>query len=471
MKNKMKIFTIGLLTLSSSVLSAYAINGFQNQNRDDLIVSTEDIFNEKQNIAKYGIRRAASSQELDCSKIYAQYGFDGTNYYLRFATAVKGDLDDIKYTAKFVDSNVDIIEKNVYTVYKGIASDEEVNYYNGNSLVDANLTSTKDYYWACLTIKFNENSENMTRDIKVDIDVNNGAHADTRTTSLDALLNDDEEEGGETRKMTLGEYVLDQGTSPLFTFEKLESNLVAPSDSSNYPCNIAQGSCTDGEYLYIATNSSEGTSTYKNQFGKVIKYDINKQEVTDFTDIIGTAWKNDATGPGNANLFYNPIDKQIYLLGGTRSGGAGGLCPDWRINPETMEVTKLDEILNTDGFKFDLPDAQTYFSNWASNAITYDVENLEYNPTLQKWAVIFRVKSGGTDIKDGTKSVFRRLFFYDKDLKLSDGVQNIIVNNSVTTNTGYGIQEMTSDEKYIYIDYTAWPAKDKSIIPSCFLSS
>ena len=194
------------------------------------------------------IKRASSSSNLDCSKIYTQYGHDGTNYYLRFATAVKGDLDSITYSADILNSDLEIADKRVDSVYKSIAANGKSYYFTGNSLINEALSSTEDYYWACYTIKFNEDSEFMASDIKVDINVNDGAYTNTRTTSLDALLNGDqggEEEQGE--KMTLGEYALDcdsKATTPKFYYEKVQQGYVEKSGSKN--CEITQGGCTDG---------------------------------------------------------------------------------------------------------------------------------------------------------------------------------------------------------------------------------
>ena len=444
MKKIFKFCAVGLLALCCQSLSNTVL--VETQNRNDLVASTEDVFNEKQNVAKFNIKRASSSSNLNCSKIYTQYGYDGTNYYLRFATAVKGDLDSITYSADILNSDHEIADKRVDSVYKSIAANGKSYYFTGNSLINEALSSTEDYYWACYTIKFNEDSEFMASDIKVDINVNDGAYTNTRTTSLDALLNGDqggEEEQGE--KMTLGEYALDcnsKGTTPKFNYEKVQQGYVEKSGGKN--CEITQGGCTDGTYLYFVLNTNGNEGNTKNSAGHVVKYDVASKTVLDQTSLIVTE-SNNNDGLGNGNLFYNPIDGMIYSLGCVRTNG--GQCPDYRINPSDMSYEKLGDIRTVNGFEFELPSVD--------GVATYDVYNIEYNASSQRWAVIYRLlDSAGANIATNPY----RMYFYDSSLKFcTDATQGIDVRTSLKA-TNHTIQEMSSDSKYIYVDYTKYAA-------------
>lgn len=428
----------------------------------DIEVSTADLLSRNSENERVSIRRAATTGQLDVSKIYTQVGSDAEGAsYLRFAAAVKGDIDSLVYSASIEGSDYKIADKVITSVYKSIVANGEKTYFTGNSLIDAELLSTKDYYWACFTIKYGIDSQFKDNNINVTLTVNEGEQVLNRTESLNNKLNPST---GVT-EYSLGDYITDcdaKGEKPAFTYtRKLTGHYEDDNGTKN---DIPQGACSDGEYLYFAMNTNESTASLKNAAGFVVKYNPTTNTVEGRTSRMGEYADNNK-GPGNANLFYNPIDGMIYLLGGIRAGGTGGACTDWKINPETMEVTELGEILEVDGFKFETPDINTYFSKWASTTVTFDVENLEYNPTLKKWAVIYRIKSNGTDIADGSTKVFRQLFFYDSDMKLSStSNQGLVVNYTTSSDTSYGIQEMTSDSKYVYLDFTKWGDKNNSYV-------
>ena len=116
---KKKIIKIGLSTflMCFSALAVVTSIDRPEQNRGDLLVSTIDEFNETANAKKANIRRASSAGTLDCSKIYVQTASKDGYDYLRFATAVKGDLDSIVYSGKVQNKGVTLNSKDVTTVY------------------------------------------------------------------------------------------------------------------------------------------------------------------------------------------------------------------------------------------------------------------------------------------------------------------------------------------------------------------
>ena len=131
---------IGLLSISS--ISAFAFASNYRDNYGDLFTSTEDYFNEKEEIEKINVKRAFTTGALDCSRVYSQVGSDGVNTYLRFAVsntvpitnlvneytiAFTYAIDDKTYTldlmTKFVKRRLDEITKiNLYDI--GLSEEE-----------------------------------------------------------------------------------------------------------------------------------------------------------------------------------------------------------------------------------------------------------------------------------------------------------------------------------------------------------
>ncbi|MEI3536199.1 MAG: hypothetical protein V8R16_05545 [Bacilli bacterium] len=142
-----------------STLTLCTLGGLININinhDNDLKESTTDYFNEKSGIKKLTIQELDNKQTtFNASKIYVQIGNDNEgNEYLRFATALRGNFSNVKYTRTMVgkDDRSAIVE----TVYKGISTTNNgetiSSYSNGESLFNYDITSTKDYYWACIQL-------------------------------------------------------------------------------------------------------------------------------------------------------------------------------------------------------------------------------------------------------------------------------------------------------------------------------
>ena len=86
------------------------------------------------------------------SGTYVQYGKNTTsgNDILRFATAVKGNIDTLTYTLSYSGNNETYP---VQYVYKGITVNGKTTYYNGSAL-STTASDAGKYYWACITIEF-----------------------------------------------------------------------------------------------------------------------------------------------------------------------------------------------------------------------------------------------------------------------------------------------------------------------------
>ena len=94
--------------------------------------------------------------QLSYSKVFTQHGInpDSGNSYLRFASAIKGDISSLNYTLTYKEE-VKTVEIN--TVYRGISADGSTYYYGENGLTTNSEEST--HYFACFTLEFKSDAE------------------------------------------------------------------------------------------------------------------------------------------------------------------------------------------------------------------------------------------------------------------------------------------------------------------------
>ena len=118
--------------------------------------STADVMNEVAGMKKQAVRRVVGDSTTAVSKTYTQYGVYEGKYVIRFATAVKGDLESVSYFRSIAGGAEE--EKAVSEVYKGIAAEDKVYYYDGSNLTE-DASFAGQYYWACYTIAFSDESK------------------------------------------------------------------------------------------------------------------------------------------------------------------------------------------------------------------------------------------------------------------------------------------------------------------------
>ena len=141
-----------------------------------------DIFSKENNIKRIRKTDEIVTPTVVTSTMYAQSGNDGANSYLRFATAIKGDVSGIKFTRKVEGKENYSIDCS--TLYKGISANGKTYYYNGEELVTTEDDLTNDYYWACYTIKFEANSTFLDKDITIEMTINGSEDiVSSKTTS------------------------------------------------------------------------------------------------------------------------------------------------------------------------------------------------------------------------------------------------------------------------------------------------
>ena len=145
--------------------------------------SAVDVFENKTNI---NIRKLESpsttNDEVAYSKMYTQYAKKDNKYYLRFATAIKGDVNSINFVREI--DGLPNKDKECTTLYKGISANNKTLYYDGTNAVEEASDLTKDYYWACYTIQFKDDTY-LDRDITLSMYINNQATSiASKTTTL-----------------------------------------------------------------------------------------------------------------------------------------------------------------------------------------------------------------------------------------------------------------------------------------------
>lgn len=279
-----------------STLTLCTLGGLININinhDNDLKESTTDYFNEKSGIKKLTIQELDNKQTtFNASKIYVQTGNDNEgNEYLRFATALRGNFSNVKYTRTMVgkDDRSAIVE----TVYKGISTTNNgetiSSYSNGESLFNYDITSTKDYYWACYTIKYTAESTFKDSDITINLNVDD-KYYDTRTISLNDAKND-------FQTTTLfGDLLLNQ------TVNTKEFNSIF--DNTKIGNGYIQGLATDGENLFYSLSDH-------NKIASLRKYNPTTKEDT---ELIKNIKMSDSISDGG---YLKYIDNKLYLVSNT----------------------------------------------------------------------------------------------------------------------------------------------------------
>lgn len=371
MKNKLSC----LLVLTSLLGLGFISN---QQNHEDLIDYNYDALST--NVKRYALSEMRTSSGVETSKIYVQTANKNNEYYLRFATAVKGDVTSIKFTRELIgveetETVKAVKTKEIDTLYKGISSGEETSYFSGSQeLIDQQITSTKDYYWACYTIKFSENSTYLSTPIRMTLSIND-EEITTRITSFNDELNN-------IYNGDLVDYLDLAGDNYNITLKKVSDNIKSD------PYKIPQGGCTDGKYLYYALNKMGSEET------QLVKYDIYTKTAK-FSDVIhlgNQTW----TQTSGKTFFYN------NMIGLITQDGSIKFFDKETLKENTTQTLKFTGALNT--------------------ANIYDIS---YNEKLDRFVLINR--SGN-------------MYFANNDLVTYDSGAKIAINdvlNDISTDDNY----------------------------------
>lgn len=386
MKKKI-LFSVALasLVLGSGIVSS-------NNKKENLKDFAYDTFNVTKGVSIKNARK--TNQSVENSTIYAQVATKDGVDYLRFATAIRGDINSVSYNRTIVATGASK-DKTITTVYKSISAKNSesaealsVFYTENGSLTDLALSSTKDFYWACFTIAF-ETETYKESDLNISVSVNGNVVA-SRTTSLYRVKNS----------------IADSDVTDLVTFlgnencDGVDAKLVSPSSGiKDGDYKIPRGAVSDGEYAYYPLNVM-GSRT-----SKIIKCNfltnniVKESEVINLTSIDKGEWSQTA-----GNLFI--YKDYIYQI--MRDGS-------FKVFNKNLEEMNLKNKLS-----LSLP----------SSGTIYDVE---YNAKLNKFViatkgkkVYFATENGGKIIVDNTQ-------------------------HSISLADGFTFNDITSDDKYIYV--------------------
>lgn len=384
MKKKI-LFSVALasLVLGSGIVSL-------NNEKENLKDFAYDTFNATKGVSIKNARR--TNQSVENSTIYAQVATKDGVDYLRFATAIRGDINSVSYNRTIVATGASK-DKTITTVYKSISAKNSesadalsVFYTENGSLTDLALSSTKDFYWACFTIAF-ETETYKESDLNISVSVNGNVVA-SRTTSLYRVKNYYEDPN-----VKLGTFLSKSNNN------SVDTKLVSPSSGiKDGSYKIPRGAVSDGEYAYYPLNVM-GSRT-----SKIVKCNfltnsiVKESEVINLTSIDKGEWSQTA-----GNLFiYKDYIYQIMRDGSFKV-----------FNKDLVEMNLENKL------SLSLPSRTIY--------------DVEYNAKLNKFVIATKDK---------------KVYFANEN----DG--KIIVDNtqhSISLADGFTFNDITSDDKYIYV--------------------
>lgn len=386
MKKKI-LFSVALasLVLGSGIVSS-------NNKKENLKDFAYDTFNVTKGVSIKNARK--TNQSVENSTIYAQVATKDGVDYLRFATAIRGDINSVSYNRTIVATGASK-DKTITTVYKSISAKNSesaealsVFYTENGSLTDLALSSTKDFYWACFTIAF-ETETYKESDLNISVSVNGNVVA-SRTTSLYRVKNYYEDPN-----VKLGTFLSKSNNN------SVDTKLVSPSSGikKDESYKIPRGAASDGEYVYYPLNVMGSRTSKIVKCSFLTNSIVKESEVIKLTSGESGEWSQTA-----GNLFiYKDYIYQIMQDG------------SFKVFNKDLEEMNLENKLS-----LSLP----------SSRKIYDVE---YNEKLNKFVIATRDK---------------KIYF------ANENAGNIAVDStsySVKLDANYAFNDITSDDEYIYV--------------------
>lgn len=441
-----KIIGLGLLVLCAATLGSLT-NPVINHKDNDLQTSTIDFVNEKNGIKKANVITQVNNNKFSASKIYAQTAVDDEGFeYLRFATALRGKFDNVTYT-RHIEGLEDKIDP-VTTIYKGISANGVTTYSNGKDFVNYDVTSTKEYYWACYTIKFNKDSIYKNTDITITLNVD--GYSDTKTTSLEKIKN----------------YVEDNSVNNLNFIESLnyanvynhDYNFTLVSEKFNVDTyDYIHGACNDlndDRYAYFSMNQTA------NKKGIIGKYDFETKKIVAYSKPF--VLSNEEHWSDNANIFS--YEDKVYII--DSYGKFGSIKTSELTGLDSAQVTQNDTTLvfKENGQEISNIKAVAYnkkvnkFAVYAGSKLYYFNEELNLEKVITNINGLQTIYSDGTDLfgliknemgfdvetkKDGEKTVVTKGTYYD-----TATIKQFDWNGNLISTSTYGNQEKPIGEIY-----------------------
>lgn len=163
-----KLLNVLLCLSSLLMINSFVVNKKTDFNETPTLINAKGIDIKK---VQFGDNEEVKTSD----KIYTQWARldDNSNSTsLRFAIAVKGNIETIKFTRSEViglETTKEANVVNVDTVYKSITANNKNYYYTSKGLSEEDNDS---YYWACYTINYSENSSLKQNNIELSVKIN-----------------------------------------------------------------------------------------------------------------------------------------------------------------------------------------------------------------------------------------------------------------------------------------------------------
>ena len=147
--NKKIIFLLPLLMVNLFII---------NESKDNFTEGAIDLQNNTKLNSKILLQ---NNKEIDYSNIFIQNGTssDGKNC-LRFAIALKGNIEKLSFLRGHVDGKNDVNEIEVKTIYRSIEANNYKYYYSQENGLTTDENYAGEYYWACYTIRYLDDTFN-----------------------------------------------------------------------------------------------------------------------------------------------------------------------------------------------------------------------------------------------------------------------------------------------------------------------
>lgn len=160
-----KLLNVVLCLSSLLMINSFVVNKKTDFNETPTLINAKGIDIKK---VQFG-----DNEEVETSKIYTQWATLGDkSTSLRFAIALKGNIETITFTRSEViglETTKEANVVNVDTVYKSITANNKNYYYTSEGLSEEDNDS---YYWACYTINYSEDSSLKQNNIELSVKIN-----------------------------------------------------------------------------------------------------------------------------------------------------------------------------------------------------------------------------------------------------------------------------------------------------------
>ena len=309
------------LALSVVTLGALAAVALSGNNKDNKFKDNDEvIYLNKQNLIGEAVEDSAL--KFESSKMFAFYDEFKTNdsKSLRFATAIKGEIDSISYKMSKIGDYEEKLE-NITKVYRGLEVDGNTFYYDGETLT-TNESAQGKYYWAVYNITYAD-----TVSVKEDDAVSMELTINGETTSFSSSLTQSKLGGGDGSKTNpyliysqtgWNKYVEDANANAK-NFSKKYISLVTSSITSETMIKEFYGNF-DGHNNKINVQITEsvsnkiGTGLFSVNRGGIIENLVVEGSVDGVINTAGIAGINDGT-------IRNCVNYASIVNNGNRAGG------------------------------------------------------------------------------------------------------------------------------------------------------